>query len=72
MNFLDFIKKKKLPVKLSNITAISNISFATILTNIFCKTDIFFVLILYVNLDKKNLQNGITEGKIYKGKKYHS
>ena len=36
MNFVDF-KKTGLPVKIPNITALSKLSFATILTNSFAK-----------------------------------
>ena len=40
MNFIDFIQTK-LSVKIPNITALSNFSFATILTNIFAKQKSF-------------------------------
>ena len=68
MNFAGFIKTI-LPVKIPNITALSNISFATILTNIFCTTEAPFLFSYFVNLDKKELQNSIIwlqKEKIYR------
>ena len=52
------IMSKKIP----NITALSNISFATILTNIFAKYKTF-LFSCFVNLDNKKLQYCITEGE---------
>ena len=51
MNFVDFIKTR-LPVKIPNITALSNISFATILRSMFAKQK-SFLFSYFVNLDKK-------------------
>ena len=51
MNFVDFIKPR-LPVKIPTITALSNISFAIILTYIFAKQK-SFLFSYFVNLDKK-------------------
>ena len=45
INFIGFIKTG-LPVKTPNITALSIISFAIILTNIFCKAEVLSLLIL--------------------------
>ena len=52
MSFVDFIKNR-LPVKIPDIKALSNISFAIIWTNIFAKQKSCFLLSNYVNLDKK-------------------
>ena len=81
MNLIDFIKKTGLPLKIPNITALSSISFTTILTNIFAKQK-SFLFSYFVNLDKKKkkklvnldkkkkkLQNGITEGENLQGQK---
>ena len=46
---------------------LSNISFAIILTNIFCKAEVL-LFSYFVNLDKK-FQNGIIEGKKCAGPK---
>ena len=51
MNFFDFIKNRLL-VKIPNITDLSNISFGTILTNIFAKQK-SFLFSYCVNYDKK-------------------
>ena len=51
MNFIDFIKTE-LPVKISNISALSNISLAIITSNIFAKQKTFLCSYI-VNLDKK-------------------
>ena len=53
MNFVYYIKTR-LPVKIPNITALSNFSFATILTNIVVKQK-SFLFSYFVNLDKKRL-----------------
>ena len=50
MNFIDFIKIG-LPVKIPSITALWNISFAIILTNIFASRS--FLFSYFVNLDRK-------------------
>ena len=55
INFADFIKTR-IPVKIPNITAFSNITFATILTNIFGKQK-YFCSHTFINLDRKKLQN---------------
>ena len=47
MNFVDFIK-----MRLPNITALSNISFAIILTHIFAKQK-FFVFSYFINFDQR-------------------
>ena len=63
--------KTGLPVKIPNVTALSNISLATILTNIFTKQK-SFLFSNFVNLDKKKkkeFQNGITEGENLQGQK---
>ena len=54
MKFVDFIKPG-LPVKIQNITTLSNISFAIILTNIFAKQK-SSLLSHFVNFDKKNFR----------------
>ena len=59
MNFVDFIKTG-LPVKIPNITALLNSSFCQHFNKHFCKVEVYFVLI-FVNLDRKKPQNGITE-----------
>ena len=48
--------------KAPNITALSNISFATILTKTFLQSRSHFCSHNFINLDKK-LQDGITEGE---------
>ena len=65
-----------------NITALSNISFATILTNIFAKQK-FFLFSYFVNLDKKKKKKYthkkkesfrmiLQKEKIYRDKNYQS
>ena len=47
MNFVDFIKIRLL-VKIPNITALSNNSFATISTNIFAKQKSFLLISYFI------------------------
>ena len=61
MNVVDFIKTVP-PVKIPNITALSNISFGIILTNTFAKQK-SFLFSNFVNLDKQKLQFCIIEGE---------
>ena len=65
MNFIDFYKTR---LPLPNITALSNISFATILTDMFAKTEILFVFTT-CGFRQKKLQNGITAGENLQGQK---
>ena len=69
MNLVDFIKME-LPVKIPYITDLSNISFATILTNIFSKHK-SFLFSCFVDVKQKRFRMVLQE-KMYRNKNYQN